>query len=130
MNQNSAYIRMLAADISAEMGGSFDLKRFIPFVVMHEFEGLLFSDCGGFSKGIAKPDLEPAFQQIRDAFQSPEEINDSPATHPSKRVETLVPNYEKPLLGTLAILEIGLAKLRNQCPHFSQWLENLECLVK
>jgi hypothetical protein len=31
-------------DVAAEMGNRFDLGRFVPFVVMHEFEGLLFSD--------------------------------------------------------------------------------------
>jgi Domain of unknown function (DUF4276) len=30
-------------DVVAEMGNSFDSDRFLPFVVMHEFEGLLFS---------------------------------------------------------------------------------------
>jgi len=119
----------LAADIQSEMGQSFDARRFIPFVVMHEFEGLLFSDCKAFSKGIAKPELEPAFQEIRDAFENPEEINDSPLAHPSKRIEDLIPHYEKPLLGTLAVLEIGLATLRSECPHFAQWLKKLERLA-
>jgi hypothetical protein len=36
-------------------GGRFDPRRFVPFVVMHEFEGLLFSDCAAFSRGIAAP---------------------------------------------------------------------------
>src|SRR6266478_3806313 len=40
----------IAADIGAEMGGTFNACRFIPFVVMHEFEGLLFSDCAAFSR--------------------------------------------------------------------------------
>src|SRR5882724_7204485 len=30
-------------DLAAEMGKHFDPSRFVPFVVMHEFEGLLFS---------------------------------------------------------------------------------------
>ncbi len=29
-------------DVAAEMGSRFDPERFVPFVVMHEFEGLLF----------------------------------------------------------------------------------------
>jgi hypothetical protein len=76
---------------------------------MHEFEGLLFSDCAAFSRGIGRPDLAAGLQEIRDQFATPEEIDDSPVTAPSKRVEGLVPGYEKPLLGVLAILEIGLA---------------------
>ena len=112
------------ADLAAEMGGPFGAIRFIPFVVMHEFEGLLFSDCAAFSRG--RPDLESALQEIRNQFPTPEEINDSPVTAPSKRVEALVPEYVKPLYGVLTMLEIGLARLRAECPHFHGWLARLE----
>jgi hypothetical protein len=118
----------LSEDIYNELGGEFDPDRFIPFVVLHEFEGLLFSDCTLFSQGIGRLDLADAFQAIRDEFSSPEEINDSPFTAPSKRVEQLVIGYQKPLLGTLAVLEIGLANIRRECPHFNEWLSRLEAL--
>jgi hypothetical protein len=113
-------------DVATEMGNRFDSDRFIPFVVMHEFEGLLFSDCAAFSRGIERPDLEIRLREVRDGFATPEEINDSPDTAPSKRVEALVPGYQKPLLGVLAVLEIGLARIREECPHFNGWLRRLE----
>lgn len=116
----------LHKDICEELGGSFDPSRFMPYVMMHEFEGLLFSDCLRFGEGIGRPDLAPQFQKIRDAFDSPEEIDDSPITAPSKRVKAIVPGYEKPLLGILAVLQIGLDAIRAQCSHFQQWLESLE----
>lgn len=116
----------LLADVCNTMGRGFDSKRFLPYVMMHEFEALLFSDCERFAQGIGRPDLCPRFQQIRDAFETPEEIDDSPSTAPSKRVQALVPGYEKPLMGTLAVLEIGLTAIRAQCPHFRHWLERLE----
>ena len=95
----------------------------------HEFEGLLFSDCSAFSRAIGKPELERALQKVRDEFGSPEDINDSPVTAPSKRILRLIPSYEKPLMGTLAIIEIGLVRIRRECPHFDQWLGRLEGLV-
>ena len=116
----------LLTDIRHELGDEFDPRRFIPFVIMHEFEGLLFSDCQGFGRGIGRQELGDAFQAIRDQFPSPEEINDSPVSAPSKRVERLVQGYEKPLLGSLAVLEIGLDAIRNECPHFHSWLTCLE----
>jgi hypothetical protein len=116
-------------DLVAEMGRRFDAERFVPFVVMHEFEGLLFSDCAAFSRGIGRPHLESGLREIRDQFASPEEINDSPVTAPSKRVEALVPGYDKPLFGTLAVLEIGLAHIRAECPHFNGWVRQLESLA-
>jgi hypothetical protein len=111
------------------MGDDFLPERFIPFIVMHEFEGLLFSDCRKFAEGICRPDLKHQFQAIRDAFATPEEINDSPITAPSKRVESLIPGYEKPLLGTLAVLNIGLDAIRAACPNFRSWLTRLESLA-
>ena len=116
----------LLADIRGEVGNRFDPYRFVPYVMMHEFEGMLFSDCSRFALGIGRPELAQQFQAVRDQFSNPEEINDSPLTAPSKRVEALVPGYQKPLLGGLAALEIGLEAIRGECPHFREWLERLE----
>ncbi len=116
----------LSNDIYEEMGNSFDPNRFIPVVMIHEFEGLLFSDCERFGRGIGQPILAPQLQAIRDQFTTPEEINDSVETAPSRRIRKLVPDYEKPLMGTLAAIEIGLDKIRAECPHLRSWLECLE----
>ncbi len=124
----SIVVDALAADVAGAMGADFTLSRFVPFVVMHEFEGLLFSDCKAFAEGIGRTDLIGKFQDIRNQFATPEDINDSPMTAPSKRVEALVAGYQKPLLGTLAALEIGLPRIRAACPNFSDWLARLETL--
>jgi hypothetical protein len=127
--QRAAHVESaIAADVLQEMGHSLYPDRFIPFVVMHEFEGLLFSDCSRFARGIGKPELEPRFQAIRNSFASPEEINDTPKGHPSQRVTDLVPDYQKPLYGNLAALEVGFDPMRTQCPHFRGWLGRLENL--
>jgi len=115
-------------DVVAQMG-RFNPRRFVPFVVMHEFEGLLFSDCAGFSRGIGRPTLEAGFRRIRDQFATPEEINDSPVTAPSKRIIDLVPGYQKPLFGALAAIEIGLDRMRQECPHFNGWLTRIESRI-
>src|SRR5689334_15628587 len=118
----------LMKDLGKTMGGQLNPRRFVPFVVVHEFEGLLFSDCAAFSRGIGRPDLEGNFREIRAMFSTPEEINESPISAPSKRLEALVPGYEKPLLGSLAVIEIGLDRIRAECPHFDHWLRKLEAL--
>jgi hypothetical protein len=122
--------KALFADVAEALGGAFEAQRFLPFVVMHEFEGLLFSDCQAFAEAIARPQLAQPFREIRRQFATPEEIDDSPITAPSKRVEGLVPGYEKPLLGTLAALEIGLGTIHGECPHFRDWLTQLEAWPK
>jgi hypothetical protein len=120
----------ILAELASEMGDRFNADRFVPFVVMHEFEGLLFSDCASFSRGILRTDLEQQFAKIRREFATPEEINDSPVTAPSKRIEALVPGYQKPFLGVLAALEIGLTGIRKECPHFDNWITRLESLAR
>ena len=110
--------------------GENSMRRFIPYVQMHEFEALLFSDPAGFAVGISRPELRTAFERIGNKFATPEHINDNYNTAPSKRIASLIPGYsrQKPLVGVLAALEIGLPKIRNECPLFDAWLAKLENL--
>jgi len=105
------------------------LCRFIPYVQMHEFEGLLFSDPVKFAIGICRPNITNQLQNVRNAFADPEEINDNPTTAPSKRIQAVCRDYEKPTHGTLAALEIGLDIIRQECHQFDGWLSRLEALV-
>lgn len=104
------------------------IRRFIPYVQMHEFEALLFSDPAKLAHAIYKPGLVEEFQKIRKAFESPEEINDSETSAPSKRVISLVNGYEKVTNGIQAAQAIGLAAMRRECALFDAWLKRLEAL--
>lgn len=125
-NRASHIETAIHAEVCDLMGGGFNNQRFIPYIIMHEFEALLFSDPNNFAKGIGREDLADSFQEIKNMFSSPEEINDSPQTAPSKRVVNILPSYEKPLMGTLAVLEIGLKTIRQECHQFNAWLTLLE----
>jgi hypothetical protein len=118
----------LLSDLTRTAGPRFNPRRFVPFVVMHEFEGLLFSHPGNFARAINRPDLATAFATIRGQFATPEDINDSPHTAPSKQILGVHPKYQKPTLGAQAAIEIGLATIRQECPHFNDWLVRLEKL--
>lgn len=113
-------------DLQGELGDKFQTHRFIPYVMLHEFEAMLFSDCTLFAQGIGRPELEPEFQAIVKTAGGPEAINDTLDGAPSKRIETLAPGYSKPFLGTTAARFIGLDKIRAACPHFDEWLTRLE----
>jgi len=104
------------------------LRRFIPYVQMHEFEALLFSDPAAFAKGIESPDKAKDFHKIRSLFDTPEDINDGAETAPSKRILKLVPAYEKPIQGSLGAIEVGLTAMRQTCVLFDAWLKQLEAL--
>ncbi len=60
----------LLASVVQQMGPGFDRSRFVPYVMMHEFEALLFSDCDAFARGICRPELGTDFQRIRDSTGS------------------------------------------------------------
>ena len=121
--------RAMLADVTDAMGHRFNPDRFVPYVMMHEFEAMLFSDCEAFARAIDHAKLAGSFQQIRESFTTPEEIDNSPETAPSERILASVPNYQKPLLGVGAASHIRLTVIRRECPHFRQWLTRLENLI-
>ena len=103
--------------------------RLIPYLQLHEYEALLFSDPPAFADGINRPNLQRQFQSIRDEFESPEDINNHPETAPSKRVLSVCPNYRKVIEGAQAASAIGISTIREECPHFRKWIERLEALA-
>jgi len=120
--------RAIKQDIMQTLGYSINPDRFIPYIQIHEFEALLFSDPHALARGVYRNDLAPAFESIRNAFQSPEDIDDNPNTAPSKRIKNICNDYSKTIHGILAAIEIGLSKIRSECLHFDQWLRKLENL--
>jgi len=115
-------------DIAQTLGNTFTPERFIPYIQIHEFESLLFSNPSALAKSIYRDDLASKFKTIRNAFPSPEDINDHPNTAPSKRIINLYNDYNKITDGILAAIEIGLPTMRKECKHFNQWLLKLEAL--
>jgi hypothetical protein len=102
--------------------------RLIPYLSLHEYEGLLFRDPDAFSRALNQPSLASRFHQVRNAFPTPEDINDGRATAPSKRVIEIYPPYRKVIEGTLAATAVGISRMRQECGHFRAWLERLEAL--
>lgn len=115
----------LSEEVLDRVGGNVH-RRFIPYVQMYEFEGLLFSEPAKMAGGIGEDGLAEPLRAIRAEFTTPEEINDDPETAPSKRILKLMPRYEKPLFGSLAALEIGLDRIRRECRRFDSWVKRLE----
>jgi hypothetical protein len=101
-----------------------DHRQFIPYIQLHEFEALLFSDVSQFE--IDFPGAIEKLKTIRGQFQTPEEIDDGPDTAPSKRILKVLPDYEKPVSGPAIAKRIGLSTLRRECRHFDRWIERIE----
>ena len=118
-----------ATVLEQAMGADMDEANLIPNLMVHEFEALLFSDIAA---------LKPILPQHADAidrlsaaaarFESPEHINDSPQTAPSKRLLAL-PGYQKSLHGSLVARDIGLDIMRRHCLHFDAWCRRIQQLA-
>lgn len=102
--------------------------NFIPYLMVHEFEALLFVKPEKFGDWTDSQAVVDSLIAIAQAHETPEHINDSPQTAPSKRIARLMPAYEKTFHGPLIAAEIGLDALRLACPHFNNWLLRLEQL--
>jgi len=120
-----AKVRHLEAALQADLAE----RRFYPYLQLHEFEALLFADPDRTAAQFPGRNRAAELWDIRREFRSPEEINDDPATAPSRRLRRLYPTYQKPFHGVLAVVEAGLEPVRRECPHFNAWLAWLESLA-
>ncbi len=120
----------IADAVSNHLGKNFNINRFIPYIQQHEFEALLFSGPSQLAETIGEPELAKEFESIRNKCGGCEQINDSEQTAPSKRIESLAPAYQKRTAGIRSAMKIGLPVMRNNCPHFKDWLIKLENLTE
>lgn len=109
---------------------SWDESRVFAYVQKHEFEALLFSNTDCFAAVIddIPANAPDALRAIRRQFATPEDINDSPMTAPSKRIAQLIPHYRKSRDGPDLAMAMGLDIIRQECVRFNEWLTRLESL--
>jgi len=97
---------------------------FRPFLMLHEYETLMFCDLSQLSR--ARDGHDAAIRKLIkevEHIENIELINDNPLTAPSKRIAGAIKGYEKPSMG-LAIMEsIGIEAMLDKCQHFRQWIE-------
>ncbi len=104
------------------------MQRFIPYVQLYEFEGLLFSKPESIASEIGHAGLAADFTKIRRDFETPEHINDSVVTAPSKRIKSLFTQYDKVIHGSLIALEIGVNTICAECHLFNTWVNELKAV--
>lgn len=111
--------------IEKSIGQDIAASNFVPNLILHEYETLLFSDVTAFSQCMEAKSVGK-LQKIRKEFSNPEEINNSPDTAPSKRILKICPQYRKVVDGCSIAEAIGLTTIRKECRHFNEWLEQIE----
>ena len=98
-----------------------------PYIQLHEFEALLFSDLNLLAEQYFEYDIQP----LRDCLcknGNPELINDGVNTAPSKRIINCIPNYDKATDGVSVLEKIGINNLCQSCKHFSEWIDWMKSL--
>lgn len=115
--------------VEDEFGKDIGHQKFIPHLMLHEFEALMFACPDVIAAAFPEVNAKAKLRAIRGTFNSPEEINDDPNTSPSKRLEKIFRGeYQKTLHGPLVTMEIGIEQIRRECAHFNAWIEKLETL--
>lgn len=114
--------------IEKALGDDIGDRRFIPYIQLHEFEALIFSEPGqlaieyfGYESGIANLD-----GMLKNVGGNPELLDDGYETCPSRRIIQEIPDYDKANAGIIVAEKIGLARMRSKCRHFNDWLTKLE----
>ncbi len=104
--------------------------RFIPYVAVHEFEAMLFSDIDLLSASL-NVNRETVEQVLRE-YGEPEAVNNNPETAPSKRLDawSLNGKFPKTTTGIVIARQIGIQKIREKCPIFDNWLWTIETIQR
>jgi hypothetical protein len=101
--------------------------RFIPYLQLHEFEGLLFNNIQIFHEQVPKSELV-GIDELEKTFadyDNPEMINDNKETSPSHRLKRIIKGYNKVLYGHYFAEAIGIGQIRKKSPRFNQWVEKI-----
>lgn len=105
-------------------------NNYLPYIQLHEFEALAFSSANCFEDLFEDREINlKGIREVIDTFPNPEDINDSPDTAPSKRMQKLIPGYNKVTYGVSLIEYTGIDIILKKCPHFREWIEKLKVSI-
>lgn len=104
--------------------------RFLPHLVLHEFEAWVYAAPACLEPWMFDDDVNviAAITAVAAAHRTPEDIDEGAQTAPSKRLFGAFEAYQKTVHGPLALLAIGIERIRAACPHFARWVERLEAI--
>jgi hypothetical protein len=133
MNDKNLAIAKIEEAMLAEIN-PISRRMFFPYVQLHEFESLLFSDIDVYNKSF-EPDEFLDYQYLLKTIEeneNPELINNGSETAPSKRLSKIIKGYHsdnenmKVFYGSALAHDIGLIKIRQKCPRFNNWIQKIE----
>lgn len=118
--------------VERAMTEKFQVSNFVPYIQLHEFEALLFSDISKIVDRFPKQKRTITnLQKVLDGCNgNPELVNTGRTTAPSKRITAVVGEgrYHKVQDGVDIACRIGIKAMRNKCNHFKEWIDKLIAL--
>ena len=118
----SSKIEQVESAVSNDMGKN---PNILPYIQLHEFEALLFSDIRGFEIVVDKEKEIAQLAAIIQKYDNPEDINNRPQTAPSRRLIDIF-GYDKVSDGELIMDALGIEIMISKCPRFRSWIEKIE----
>lgn len=125
---NRAYkkVEFIERKILEEEG--YDGKLFFPYIELHEFEAMLFSDVTKLEETYFEYDLT-ALKECVKLQSNPELINNGPETAPSKRIINCINCFDKANTGVDVLEKIGIENISEKCRHFAEWMKCIEARI-
>lgn len=118
--------RQRVKHVERAIGQAVAAPNFVPHLVLHELEALLYSDPVAAGAHFSDDGLREAMEADIAECGEPELVNEGPNTAPSKRIIRHRPGYLKTSDGPAILGSIGLSAIRAVCPHFNAWLAVIE----
>jgi Domain of unknown function (DUF4276) len=107
-------------------------RFFIPNILKHEMETLLFADAEGFD--LETESIKQAIQDVCKQFSDIEDINHTPEGAPSKRLAKIYESngkrYRKIDNGLIIAELIGIETMLKKAPRFKTWVEKIIQITK
>jgi hypothetical protein len=108
------------------MAERIDDPRFVPHVVLHEFETWVIAAAIGATAVLGDRSVAVKLAaQAAEVGNDVELLDDGPQSAPSKRVLQCWPEYQKVVDGIDVIADRGLEHVMDACPAFRAWVERL-----
>lgn len=121
--------------VERAMAEKFQVSNFVPYIQLHEFEALLFSDISKIVDRFPKQKrIITNLQKVLDGCNgNPELVNTGREMAPSKRIVAVVEEsekykYHKVQDGVNIACRIGIDVMMNKCRHFKEWIDKLIAL--
>ncbi len=125
---NDPYEKVGMIEMEIQKAEGYDVKFFFPYIELHEFEAMLFSDLTKLEEAYFEYDLT-ALKACVKVQSNPELINDGAETAPSKRIINCIECFDKANVGVDVLDKIGMEHIVRKCRHFAEWVEHIEAML-